>query len=109
MRGFPYLSCRLTDEQVAEILVDPRPQRVIGKQYGVSKGLISRILAGDSYQWVAPELPRPNAPPPGPRCTACVHWSRGVCTLDIPESRGGMGPRAATVCAAYAVEAGIVF
>jgi hypothetical protein len=106
---FPYLSCRLTDSQVVEILLDPRPQRVVGKEHGISKAMISRILQGDSYAWVAPEIPRRYAHPPGPRCGECLHWSRGACTMDFPEARGGMGERAATVCSAYAVEEGVVF
>jgi hypothetical protein len=106
---FPLLSCKLSDEQVVEILLDPRPQRVVGKEHGISKTVISRILNGDSYTWVAPHIQRRYQQPPGPRCSECIHHHRGRCSLDFPESRGGMGERAATICAAYAVEEGVVF
>jgi hypothetical protein len=43
---------KLSDEQVRAIRLDPRPQAVIGRAYGVSQGQVSHLLRGKTYAWV---------------------------------------------------------
>ena len=96
-------SCKLTDEQVIEIITihADLPQRVVGRLYGVSHNTVDAIKSGKRYAWVAPEIPRPKQPPPGPRCGDCWADHHGKCSLEFPERRGHLGDRAATMCAAY--------
>lgn len=44
---------RLTDDEVRSIRKDPRPHRVIGKEYGVSKTAIRDIKIGKNYKEVS--------------------------------------------------------
>lgn len=43
---------KLTDEQAAAAFQDPRPQRVIAEELGVSRSVIANLKTGRSYRWV---------------------------------------------------------
>lgn len=107
----PTASCKMSDADIVEILTTHAalPNRAIGKIYGVAASTIDSIRRGERYKWVAPEIRRPFEPPPGPRCTECIHDHRGRCSMEFPERKGGLGDRAATICAVYTVVEGLVF
>jgi hypothetical protein len=112
MKGLnPMASCKLADADIVEILTTHAdlPNRAIGRIYGVSASTIDSIRRNERYRWVAPEVRRPFEPPPGVRCTECIHDAKGRCSMEFPERAGKWGNRAATICAAYAVVEGVVF
>lgn len=98
---------KLTEEQVRLVLTTrdmTNPQ--IAELVGVSKDAIQKIRAGHTYAEMLPELERPNKGFPrstGPRCTSCVHYFRGNCTLGFPEVRE-RGMYAASQCAAFTTQ-----
>jgi len=53
-RGSKHFSSKLTEEQVIAIRADPRSQRVIAKEYGVSKPSIANIKKGITYYDIPP-------------------------------------------------------
>jgi hypothetical protein len=112
MKGLSSMaSCKLNDSDVVEILTTHAhlPNRATGRIYGVAASTIDSIRRNERYRWVAPEIKRPFEPPPGPRCTECIHDHRGRCSMDFPERRGKWGDRAATICSAYTVVEGMIF
>ena len=44
---------KLTDEQVIQIRVDPRPSRAVAAEHGVSKALVCSIRRGDARRLIA--------------------------------------------------------
>jgi hypothetical protein len=46
----PHVVAKLTEEQVSAILLDDRPQTVIGREYGVDRTIIGRAKRGQSYR-----------------------------------------------------------
>lgn len=100
-------SRKLSEEQVRLVLTATdmtNPQ--IAELVGVSKDAIQKIRAGHTYAEMLPELERPNKGAPrstGPRCTSCVHYFRGTCTMGFPEVRE-RGIYAASQCSAYATQ-----
>lgn len=49
-RGAAHYRAKLSDEQVAAIVLDPRRVAVIAEQYGVSQSQIYRIRSGDRWK-----------------------------------------------------------
>jgi len=43
---------KLTDEQVSQIRIDPRPSRAVAAEHGVSKGLVCLIRIGKAHRAV---------------------------------------------------------
>lgn len=43
---------RITTEQARAIRVDPRPSRVVGREYGISHTAVLRIRRGDRWRTV---------------------------------------------------------
>jgi hypothetical protein len=56
-RGVDHYKATLTEEQVREILKDPRPYTAIASDYGVRSGLISNIKNRHIWAHVDPDLP----------------------------------------------------
>jgi hypothetical protein len=89
---------RLSDQTIMQILTDPRPQKIVAADHGVSFQMIGFIKRGVNYANVHPEIPR---------CTTqtltrrdCVHWLHDACDLEFPDPKE-VGLRFATWCAAF--------
>lgn len=50
--GEDHGSAKLTNEQALAIFNDPRPQKVLAKEYGLSKGAIQSLKSGDNWGWL---------------------------------------------------------
>ena len=52
VRGSQVRQSKLTEDQVRDILKDPRSLRVLAKEYGVTFGAIAHIRAGRNWGWL---------------------------------------------------------
>jgi hypothetical protein len=52
--GSKHATAKLTEEQIASIVIDDRAQRLIANQYGVSQSLVSMIKSGLRWKHVTP-------------------------------------------------------
>jgi hypothetical protein len=83
----------LTEEQIRVVLAARQhmKSRQLAAIMGVSLCTIQKIWRGDSYKEVAPDMPRfpsPTVPEQASLvCERCIHWLKGHCTLQFPESR----------------------
>lgn len=87
---------RLSPAQAMAIIVSPKPQRVLAKEYGVTRQTISSIQTGRFYKDIYLELYPPRT---GPMiyCTSCKHWSHNRCGFGFPDA----GDTFATECSVY--------
>lgn len=54
--GTSHYEAKFTEEQLAAVRLDPRPQRTIAAEYGVSQSAISDIKTGKRYSQAAPSM-----------------------------------------------------
>jgi len=85
---------KLTDDQIAEILISKISDTLAGKIYGVSRQAVSNIRNGASFKHIRPEIPR--RPPKSKRvkvdpatlevsCLKCAHWTKKECGFGFPD------------------------
>lgn len=90
----PRGSRKLSDQQIAEILITTTNDALTGRLYGVSRQSISRIRNGESFKDFRPDLPRRK---PADRrykvdpatlevsCLKCTHWTKKECGFGFPD------------------------
>lgn len=102
-RGFN--NCKLTEEQVVEILQSKAPTAELARLYKVNPATMRGIRIGRSWSHVRPDLPRVksvavfNEPK---YCTQCIHRIHGKCSMGFPES--AKHPKFAELCSIYATK-----
>jgi transcriptional regulator with XRE-family HTH domain len=85
---------KLSDWQIAEILLSRTSDTLTARLYGVSKTAVSNIRNGKSFKDIRPDIERRKPirqrvkPDPATlevSCLKCAHWYKGKCTFDFPD------------------------
>ena len=95
---------RLTDDDIFFMLTrHDLTGRQCAELLEVSISCVTRVRRGEAFAHVHPEIPRDHKRTEGPRCDACVHLFKNVCSMCFPEYRE-VGSFAAVYCNAFARE-----
>lgn len=95
---------KLTDDDILMVLTrHDLTARQCAELLDVSLSCAQRIRRGEAFTYVHPEIPRDHKRTVGPRCDACVHFFKGVCSLGFPEY-SEVGNLAAVYCNAFTTE-----
>lgn len=98
-----YNNCKLTEEQVVEILQSTKPTAELARLYKVNSATLRGIRIGRNWGHVRPDIPRVKSVAIFNRpkyCTQCIHRIQGQCSMGFPEA--AEHPRFAAICSVYA-------
>lgn len=95
---------KLTDDQIAEILLINTNDTLTAKLYGVSRQAVSSIRTGKSFREIRPDIPRRQRQVGFQvlevSCLKCAHWDQDRCSFGFPDP-ASEGIQAAKDCAMY--------
>ena len=86
----------LSSDQIRTVILSNKPQRVLAKDYALSRQSISLIQTGRMYKEIYEEMHPPRT---GPLlyCSDCAHWNHNKCGFGFPDA----GNTFATYCSVY--------
>lgn len=78
---------QIPEATIIKILESDETISVLSQQLGWCTQTIKKIRTGKLHAYVRPDIPRrPEAKGETRKCAKCIHWLKGRCSMDFPES-----------------------
>lgn len=94
---------RFTDEEARAVMLSPLSASRLAAQLNVHPSTIKDVRTGRCYAKATADLRGVKVKREQEYCTACIHYTKGSCSLGFPESRS---PSYAAQCSTYCATEG---
>jgi hypothetical protein len=91
---------KLTEADVARILIEDATDAAIAKEIGISRQMVASIRTGRYWSTFRPDLPRREGKSATRSCETCDHWTGVECDFGFPDPIED-GLSAAADCSMY--------